>query len=425
MSLQFIADFDSQGGQTSPVLVTQWVTPTLVLTGHLDGYLRAWDAANGRLLAAVAAHGQSLNSLSSNRAGDLVLTGSIDGTVALRSTSKLAAGSSGGDLEPVASCASLRDHHSTVSPAFAVALHPYRPIFASTGLGGECSLHSAEASPDGIFGSHLSTASSNPSSSSSASPTFGLTLRFSPSGSLLALGTTEGHVHLHRLAFDSSNDLKEERPILVHVMTITSHALPIRSLAFSSETDRKGQLHDDLLIVGGDDAIITAYDVRNAVPVEGKHRPSVASKNPVAVLKGHRGPISSLCAVPTLNSNTAGSVIGGGSRLLSSISTADRTVRIWDLSARPKAAVFVTTVDVGPSGGLDWRKPPPVTVKNGEEEAAKTAGLGAAFVVSGKDGKVKWYRLAGTGLDAAEERDAALVANGEATGDAVGVNGQA
>lgn len=85
----------------------------------------------------------------------------------------------------------------------------------------------------------------------------------------------------------------------------------------------------------------------------------------------------------------------------------------------------MTTLDAGPSGGLDWRKPPPVTVKNVEEEAAKTAGLGAAFVVSGKDGKAKWYRLAGTGLDAAEERDAALVANGEAMSDAVGVNGQA
>lgn len=65
-------------------------------------------------------------------------------------------------------------------------------------------------------------------------------------------------------------------------------------------------------------------------------------------------------------------------------SSADKTIKIWDLSAR---AAVSTVQDTGEVWSVAWRPSVP----------ALGAGAGA-FVSGGEDGVVRWWRGAGAGV---------------------------
>lgn len=363
MSLQYIADFESEcpTADGSQVLVVQWVNDRMVLTGHLDGWLRAWDTSNGRLLAQVQAHVQSTNSVTASEDGKAVLSSSLDGSVSLWSISDLpqlsvAAGTDAQSDEGQVDGSSPQDNDAAAtstahwtatsqvpsvrsSPecpdAFVTALHPSGRFFASTGQGASLSLHSAQ--PDS-FGKHVVT--SPPPSSihepSSTSSTYGICLSFSPSGQIIAVGTLRGHVHLYHLQSDNEMRL---------VATVSSHAAPIRSVTFDSIKTIKGQ-QDSVVYIGGDDGIITMHDVlrlsSHASTAETDKPPRELM--PVGVLRGHKSGITALAPVPPAATSLSASHSATASMLSST--SRDGTLRIWDLRAIPKACVFLTSPDL-------------------------------------------------------------------------------
>lgn len=354
-------------------------------------------------------------------------------------------------LDPLATTATLAAADSSTA-SFVTCIHPDGQTFVSSGIGGAVSLHSAL--PD-AFGQLLSSAPPDRVSTSAASTAsshkelFALKLAMSPTGSLLAVGTNVGHVHLYSLHIAAG------KGAVTFLARYTSHALPIRALAFdsastllSSKTDDRQAsygVQDNHLFVGGDDRIISIYDVQSVLRfasrgAEGQSVPSSLTQ-PVSFLQGHKGPISFLAPSPT---ERAGQ--GDGSArsrpLLASTSVLDGTVRLWDLEAVPKACVC--NINLGgiadieqeeqrrtqqsrpldghidapempqdgeavpaqaPSKGsrkirvpqlgrggwtIAWR--PTTTANNGSKKGRKR---GHAFVVGGGDGVVRWFRGAG------------------------------
>lgn len=371
MSLQYIADFESEcpTADGSQVLVVQWVNDRVVLTGHLDGWLRAWDTSNGRLLAQVHAHVQSTNSVTTSEDGKAVLSSSLDGSVSLWSISDLPQLSVAADKEirsdegqvdgsspqdNVDAAATSAAHWTPTSQvpsvrfppecpdAFVTALHPSGRFFASTGQGASLSLHSAQ--PDS-FGKHVVT--SPPPSSihepSSTSSTYGICLSFSPSGQIVAVGTLRGHVHLYHL--QSDNELRL-------VATVSSHAAPIRSVTFDSIKTFKGQ-QDSVVYIGGDDGIITMHDVLRLSSHASTAEPDKPPRElmPVGVLRGHKSGITALAPVPPAATSLSASHSAMASMLSST--SRDGTLRIWDLRAIPKACVFLTSPDLTPTAAFE------------------------------------------------------------------------
>lgn len=66
----------------------------------------------------------------------------------------------------------------------------------------------------------------------------------------------------------------------------------------------------------------------------------------------------------------------------STIRSADKTIKVWDIGAR---AAVSTMMDTGEVWSVAWRPKP-----------APFGGVGS-FVTGGEDGVVRWWRGAGTG----------------------------
>ncbi|CAO1626227.1 unnamed protein product [Parajaminaea phylloscopi] len=401
MSLQYIADVESHSsGSHSAVLTCRWVTPDLVLTGHLDGWLRAWRAGDGTLVAEVKAHQQSLSSLSVSSDASVVLSSSLDGSIALRDTSSVSghadrpppaqgdeadeassSSSTKTEWEALASCTGTgaEGEHSNV--AYVTALHPSASVFATTGRGARVSLHSSSA--DESFGrvisSQISLANSNRTE-------FAHSLAFSSTGRLLAVGTSRGQVLLYRVADDLSH--------LTLAATYGSHALPVRALAFNLSEGA-----DDMLLTGADDGVIALHDVRQSNAADSQS-PQAYETNPVAVLRGHRGAITALAPVPlSASSRGAGEDVGSSSsssnhHLLSSTSS-DGTARIWDLRTTPRSCVFASNSQGSALHSISWdissALPPPPPSSSSQSSPRNGFATGAA------DGVTRWYRVAGSG----------------------------
>ncbi|PWN20474.1 WD40 repeat-like protein [Microstroma glucosiphilum] len=489
MSLQYIEDFSSSYASSSsssspaspsppsPILTVQWATTNVVLTGHLDGTLCAFDANNGTLLAQIKAHTESLHSLTIDERGETALSSSIDSSASLWSLRELetkAASSKGAaqrivpgedgeellttsepssmDLQPIKSITAILDTEGQPLDLPTAALHPSGRFFAAAGSGAVLSLHSAGQAD---FGELLCSNPYEPASSAAPPPSvYALSFAFSPSGKYVAMGTDFGHVHLFSIVQSSSSS----PPTLSRVALYTSHALPIRSLAFDSSSTGG----DNHLFVGSDDRLVTLYDVASLSSLGSSSSSGSALKiltNPVSFLQGHKGSIDHLAPVPVASTsymrkhNSANSSRAGKSRpplLLATTSVQDGFIRLWDLDQRPKRSVCViraggdvttaaatapsalpngdsvesngevngeapgqsttttTTASsssssapssMGPRGAtsLAWRPLPLSRDSDAGFEAATAAG--SAFVAGGTDGVLRWYRASGTGGD--------------------------
>jgi len=135
--------------------------------------------------------------------------------------------------------------------------------------------------------------------------------------------------------------------------TYTSHAMAVRSLAWSADSQ--------LLMSASEDRRLTLHDVR--VSPSGK-----PGSGAVATFSGHSSWV--LCT----------DISPDGRLALSG--SADKTIKVWDLSARTAVS---TIQDTGEVWSVSWRPRP---------SANNSAG---AFVSGGEDGTVRWWRAAGTG----------------------------
>lgn len=371
MSLQYIEDFSSSYASSSsssvapsPILTVQWATTNVVLTGHLDGTLCAFDATNGTLLAQVKAHAESLHSLTIDERGDKALSSSIDGSVSLWSLQELetkAASRKGGaqqidhgldgeelptasaaplmDLEPIASTTTILDTDGQPLDLPTAALHPSGRFFAAAGSGAVISLHSAEQA---TFGEPLCSSPYETASSAASPPSvYALSLAFSPSGKYVAMGTDFGHVHLFSITQSSATSA----PSLSKLALYTSHALPIRALAFDSSSSGG----DNHLFVGCDDRLVTLYDIASLSTTSSSSSAAKILMNPVSFLQGHKGSIDHLAPVPVASTSMRKRFSGSSSRagrarpplLLATTSVQDGLIRLWDLEQRPKRSVCV------------------------------------------------------------------------------------
>jgi len=163
----------------------------------------------------------------------------------------------------------------------------------------------------------------------------------SPDGSRVAFSSETGQIYIFDL--ESSN----------LSATYTSHAMAVRALAWSPDSN--------LLLSASEDKRLILHDVR--VSASGK-----PGSGAVASLTGHSS------WVLTTDISPDGRLALSGS--------ADKTIKVWDLSAR---AAVSTMQDSGEVWSVSWRPRP-----SGNNSAG-------AFVSGGEDGRVRWWRAAGSG----------------------------
>ncbi|KDN38640.1 WD40 repeat-like protein [Tilletiaria anomala UBC 951] len=291
--------------------------------------------------------------------------------------------------------------------AYTSDLHPNKPILATTGNTASLSLYritvdnlastndSQEQSPLSTFltplrrfranavihpKDHASASSATRSLARNPIPTsarkgWGMCVRFTPAGSMVAVGTDSGQVIVH--------DVESGAVIAL----FSNHAAPIRSLSFSlapvlgsvnsaaaplsghrgssgssSLSDLERRL--DHLSVGSEDLTLSVHDARDL-----REQGQQASGTVVAMLQGHAKMV-------------VDASIRGDGRILASTST-DKTIKLWDLAASPKVCVCTIAED-GAMWCLRW-------INDGK------------FVAAGDQGVVRWYRGAGVGTSAGED----------------------
>jgi len=215
--------------------------------------------------------------------------------------------------------------------AWSVSLSPQGGTYAATGGSGNVTIHSAN--PEN-FGEHQGTLPSGRSK-------HGMKCIHSPDGSRIAFSTETGQIYIFDL---QSNSLTS---------TYMSHALPVRSLAWSPDSQ--------LLLSASEDKRLVLHDVRTSA--SGK-----PGSGAVASLAGHSSWVLSADISPDGRLALSGS--------------ADKTIKVWDLAAR---AAVSTIQDTGEVWSVSWRP------------RASPSGSSGAFVSGGEDGIVRWWRGAGGG----------------------------
>lgn len=211
-------------------------------------------------------------------------------------------------------------------PAWSVSLNPRGDTYASTGGSGNVSIHSAQTDN---FGERLSTISSGRNK-------FGMFCSYSPDGRRIAMSSETGQIYI----FDVESSALS--------FTFTSHAMSVRSLAWSPDSN--------LLLSASEDKRLVLHDVRSA--------PGSAA----ASFSGHSSWVLSSDISPDGRLGLSGS--------------ADKSIKVWDIGAR---AAVSTVQDTGEVWSVSWR-PKPAAV-----------GSPGAFVSGGEDGVVRWWRGAGSG----------------------------
>ncbi|ETW84199.1 hypothetical protein HETIRDRAFT_155391 [Heterobasidion irregulare TC 32-1] len=299
-----------------------WTANDSVVSVSADGSLKQWDSDSGQVLRIPPTHTLGLVSLSVSPSGKHALYNTIDGSTCLWD---LESGEVVGQHEGYA-----RGGTETTETAWSVSLDPKGGSYASTGGSGNITIHSAQLDS---FGQRLSTLSSGRNK-------FGMHCRYSPDGSRIALATESGQMYVYDI---QSSAL---------IATYTSHAMAVRSLAWSPDSQ--------FLLSASEDKRLVLHDIRSS---SSSGKPGSGA---VASLSGHSSWVLSTDISPDGRLALSGS--------------ADKTIRVWDLSAR--AAVSVVQ-DTGEVWSVSWRPRP---------SSNNSAG---AFVSGGEDGLVRWWRAAG------------------------------
>ncbi|GBE80187.1 WD40 repeat-like protein [Sparassis crispa] len=323
MSLAFLHAHDGAEPHSDAIWGITWTHDDTVLTASADGSIREWNSTSGQVLRSQLAHTHGLVSLDVDSAGRRALYNSLEGLTCLWN---LESGKMEGKFESY-----VRSGAEAIEPSWSVSLDPKGQTYASTGGSGNVTIHSAARES---FGERRATLPSGRNK-------FGMFCKYSPDGTRVAMSLETGQIYIFDVASASLQS------------TYTSHAMAVRSLAWSPDSQ--------LLLTASEDKRLILHDVR--VSPSGK-----PGSGAVATFAGHSSWVLSTDISPDGRLGLSGS--------------ADKTIKVWDLSAR---AAVSTIQDTGEVWSVSWRP---------RSAANNSAG---AFVSGGEDGVVRWWRAAGAG----------------------------
>ncbi|KAK7681939.1 hypothetical protein QCA50_014901 [Cerrena zonata] len=323
MSLAFLHAHDCSEPHTDSVWGIAWTATDSVVSISADGSLKQWDSTSGQASHTQPPHTLGLVSLDVDPTGKQALYNTLEGLTCLLDTESARVI---GRYESY-----TRSGNDSAEPAWSVSLNPKGGTYASTGGSGNISIHSTESA---TFGERRATLPSGRSK-------FGMYCKHSPDGTRVAMSSEAGQIYIFDLASEKL------------VSTYTSHAMAIRSLAWSPDAQ--------LLISASEDKRLTLHDVR--------HSPSgKPGSGAVATFTGHSSWVLSTDISPDGRLALSGS--------------SDKTIKVWDIGARASVS---TIQDTGEVWSVSWRPKPP------------QHGSPGAFVSAGEDGIVRWWRGAGAG----------------------------
>ncbi|KAG5340130.1 hypothetical protein C0989_002750 [Termitomyces sp. Mn162] len=304
---------------TDSVWGVTWTSADTTLSISADGSIKQWSAASGQHHPPNAPfpspHTLGLVSLSVAPDAKCAIYNSIEG---LTSLWDLTTG------EVTAKFESYVRSADDAEPSWSVSLNPNGETYASSGGSGNIFIRSAQAAN---FGERLTTLSPGRHK-------FGMYCSHSPDGKRIAMSSETGQIYIFDLESSSL------------ATTYTSHAMHVRSLAWSPDSS--------LLLSASDDKRLVLHDVRSS------------PGGTVASFTGHSSWVLSTDISPDGRLGLSGS--------------ADKTIKVWDIGAR---AAVSTIQDTGEVWSVSWRP--------------KLPGPGSvgAFVSAGEDGMVRWWRGAG------------------------------
>ncbi|KAJ7284067.1 WD repeat-containing protein 61 [Mycena rebaudengoi] len=319
MSLAFLHEHDCAEPHSDAVWGAAWTAADTVVSVSADGSIKQWAAGQRHPPNASfpAPHTLGLVSLSVSPDGQRALYNSIEGLTCLWD---LTAGEVTGRFESYARSA------DGAEPSWSVSLNPKGETYAATGGSGNVSIYSAQ--PE-TFGQRVASLPSGRSK-------YGMYCKHSPDGKRIALSTETGQIYIFDIEAGALTT------------TYTSHALSVRSLAWSADSS--------LLLSASEDKRLVLHDVRTS------------AGGTVASFTGHSSWVLSVDISQDGRLGLSGS--------------ADKSVKIWDIGAR--AAVSSVQHPGGEVWAVSWRPLP------------ATLGAGA-YVTGGEDGVVRWWRSAGAG----------------------------
>ncbi|KAF8805991.1 WD repeat-containing protein 61 [Phlegmacium glaucopus] len=322
MSLAYLHAHDCSEPHSDAIWGVSWTENDTAISISADGSVKQWSAASGQPhppnATFPAPHTLAQVSLSVSLDGKKALYNSIEGHTTLWNLE---------NGEVVATFESYVRTGPDSEASWSVSLNPQGETYASTGTSGNVFIHSAQTSN---FGERLSTLST------SGRNKFGMFCAHSPDGRRIAMSSESGQIYI----FDIESSTLS--------ITFTSHAMSVRSLAWSPDSN--------LLLSASEDKRLVLHDVRSA------------PGGIVASFSGHESWVLSTDISPDGRLGLSGS--------------ADKSIKIWDIGAR---AAVSTVQDTGEVWAVSWRPKPPA------------AGSSGAFVTGGEDGIVKWWRGAGSG----------------------------
>ncbi|KAI0068487.1 WD repeat-containing protein 61 [Artomyces pyxidatus] len=323
MSLVYLHSLDCKEPHGDAIWDITWTAKDdAAVSISADGTIKRWDSKSGQVLRSLDAHTLGLVSLSVSPDGRYALYNGIEGLTRLWD---MESGEIVGEHESY-----VRTGSEASEPSWSVSLNPRGGTYASTGGSGNVTIHSAE--PD-TFGQQQSVLQSGRGK-------FGMRCSHSPDGSRVALSVETGQVYIFDLQSSALT------------ATYTSHAMSVRSLAWSPDSQ--------LLLSASEDKRLILHDVRTSA--SGKPGSGV-----VASLTGHSSWVLSTDFSPDGRLAISGS--------------ADKTIKVWDLAARAAVSTIQDTAEVW---SVSW-------------QPSSAASSGAAFVSGGEDGIVRWWRVAGAG----------------------------
>ncbi|KAJ3732650.1 WD repeat-containing protein 61 [Lentinula guzmanii] len=329
MSLAFLNAHDSSETHSDAVWGISWTKNDTVVSISADGSIKQWASSTGEPFSPSVSttdyqvpppHTLGLVSLSVSPDGRRALYNSLEGLSFLWN---LETGVTEGTFESYVK----EEGTGNTESSWSVSLNPFGSTYASAGGHGNLTIRSAESE---TFGQKIATVHSGRNK-------FGMCCSYSPDGKRIALSSEIGHVFI----------LDVESKTFVN--TFTSHAMSVRSVAWSPDSN--------LLLSASEDRRLILYDVRVS---------SGNSGGAVATFSGHSSWV--LCAdiSPDGRFGLSGS--------------ADKSIKVWDIAAR---AAVSTVQDTGEVWSVSWRP------------RAPAVGSVGAFVSGGEDGVVKWWTSAG------------------------------